>query len=1018
MKNRAMRRLVRMIFNWGWMMVLLAATLISSRAQDLDLGTVPSTDFVPPASAGGDSFLPIISSNGRYILFASMANNLALNASNAPYRFLHPLSQNVFCYDRNLGTMLLVSADPADAMGGNGDSLPTAVSTNGQFALFESAATNLFSGDTNGVANVLVRDMKNRVTLRVSSSTNSGCANDASTDSTMTPDGRYVAFSSKASNLVANDTNGIADVFVRDMQSGTTVLASPGAQGTAFNYVYNFVNVSRIAGSDLPEITPDGRFVAFLSTATNLVAGITNVGEIYARDLVNNRTYCVSSNADHFFSNLACYSQLLSADGKYVAFAAYSLTSSQPAVIMRHNLQTGADDLVAANGALPADFYKYVQTLDMTPDGRFITFVGITNSGSAVWRWDAQTATTILVSVGMNNSAPPTGATCDSPLMDATGQYVCFRSTAGNLTANGSVNGTQHLYRSDLQAGVTTQLDLNTNAMASAGSMLSIPGMDASGRYVVFDSTGTDLTANDDNAAADVFMSDAVAGSLQLISAHDPTLASRTTIPGNAGHNVSISADGRFMAFAASGTEMTPGYTNRYQGIFVRDLVAQTNWLVSASTNGLANANGWSTEPRISGNGRYVVFTSYASNLVKNDANQVSDVFIQDLQAGTNSLVSVNAGYGASLPTISFDGRYVLFNTNNNYVLRDRSVVTNNALTATYGSAAAMTPDAHYVAFIGSIDSTYNQLVYVWDAQLAKRVYTNSTLASLAPLIAISTNGQWLAVVNSSRLQIIDRLARTNRIIGNSGTFGRNTGLKFSGDNRYLVYATSAANVPAATNGHQTVFLYDARTGSNTLVSRSYYANLPGDGDSTFPDLSADGRYVVYESLADNLVPSDNNHFKDVFLYDHQTGTTMLLSPSCFGAGTGDYISQTPAFTGGGQTVVFQSFAADLTTNDFDGGSDAFIVQLASTNTVGSTNVTPFSVGQIIYLPSLAQAGVGPTLTWTVNGGNSYQVWYKDNLTDPVWQPLNGSVTVVGSQGQAVDFTPRADHRFYVITGN
>jgi len=115
---------------------------------------------------------------------------------------------------------------------------------------------------------------------------------------------------------------------------------------------------------------------------------------------------------------------------------------------------------------------------------------------------------------------------------------------------------------------------------------------------------------------------------------------------------------------------------------------------------------------------------------------------------------------------------------------------------------------------------------------------------------------------------------------------------------------------------------------------------------------------------------------------------------------------------------VFQSFAADLTTNDFDGGSDAFIVQLASTNTVGSTNVTPFSVGQIIYLPSLAQAGVGPTLTWTVNGGNSYQVWYKDNLTDPVWQPLNGSVTVVGSQGQAVDFTPRADHRFYVITGN
>jgi hypothetical protein len=144
----------------------------------------------------------------------------------------------------------------------------------------------------------------------------------------------------------------------------------------------------------------------------------------------------------------------------------------------------------------------------------------------------------------------------------------------------------------------------------------------------------------------------------------------------------------------------------------------------------------------------------------------------------------------------------------------------------------------------------------------------------------------------------------------------------------------------------------------------------------------------------------------------------MLLSASYLGDYAGDYESLAPAFTGAGQTVVFQSFASDLTTNDFNVGG-AFVLQLASTNAVsGSTNATPFYVGQIIYVPGSAQSDGGPTLTWTATAGNSYQVLYKDNLTDPVWQPLNGSVTIVGSAGQAVDFVPPPDHRFYLITVN
>jgi Tol biopolymer transport system component len=203
----------------------------------------------------------------------------------------------------------MISVDFTGTTGGSDHSMPVGISTHGQFVLFESLATNLVVGDANPAGDVFMRDLAGQITIPVSASTNFGCGNGASRDSTMTPDGRYVAFSSLASNLVPGDTNGISDVFVRDMRNGTTLLASVGAQATPLNAVYRF-NGSYIgvSSSDLPEITPDGRFVAFLSTATNLVAGGTNPGEMYVRDLLNNLTYCVSTNADQYFTNLACFS--------------------------------------------------------------------------------------------------------------------------------------------------------------------------------------------------------------------------------------------------------------------------------------------------------------------------------------------------------------------------------------------------------------------------------------------------------------------------------------------------------------------------------------------------------------------------------------------------------------------------------------------------------------------------------------------------------------------------------------
>ena len=190
----------------------------------------------------------------------------------------------------------------------------------------------------------------------------------------------------------------------------------------------------------------------------------------------------------------------------------------------------------------------------------------------------------------------------------------------------------------------------------------------------------------------------------------------------------SVSANGRFVAFYSDADDLAPNDTNGCDDVFVRDLVAGANILVSVNTNGNASGDGLSTDPSISSNGQYVVFTSSADNLVPGGTNE-QNVYLRDLQAGTTALVSVSTngvdpGNGDSFsPIISADGRYVLFHSKasnlatgsfgsgiENLFFRDLQTGTTYALTAaTSGTgvySASMTPDGHSVAFIGTAAET------------------------------------------------------------------------------------------------------------------------------------------------------------------------------------------------------------------------------------------------------------------------------------------------------------------------
>jgi Tol biopolymer transport system component len=213
--------------------------------------------------ANGDSAEPSISADGRFVAFSSQASNLVPGDTNG--------TSDIFVRDMLTGVTRRVSVGAAGQA--NGGSLSPAISADGRFVAFNSYASNLVPGDTNGTTDIFVRDLLARVTRRVSV----GPAGQGNSDSSGAPaisaDGRYVAFFSHASNLVPGDTNGAYDIFVRDLLAGVTRRVSVGASGQG--------NRDSLA----PAITADGRSVAFVSASFNLVTHDTNrAWDVFVRD--------------------------------------------------------------------------------------------------------------------------------------------------------------------------------------------------------------------------------------------------------------------------------------------------------------------------------------------------------------------------------------------------------------------------------------------------------------------------------------------------------------------------------------------------------------------------------------------------------------------------------------------------------------------------------------------------------------------------------------------------------------
>jgi hypothetical protein len=281
---------------------------------------------VGPGGLQGDatSFGAAISPDGRFVAFVSDASNLVPGGSTGRQAFVH---------DRQTGATELVSVDSA-GVEGNGFATGAAISADGRFVAFGSFATNLVPADTNGAIDIFVHDRLVGTTERVSVRTDGGEANDSSLRPSISGDGGLVAFSSNATNLVDGDTNAVRDIFVHDRATGVTERVSVDSAGNQSDGHSDGFGI-RGGTSFGPEISDNGRFVAFDSQATNLIPDDTNTcslqggqsfpnpgqcPDIFVRDLLTDTTTRVSVDSAGAQSNGASTDPDINGDGTVTTF--------------------------------------------------------------------------------------------------------------------------------------------------------------------------------------------------------------------------------------------------------------------------------------------------------------------------------------------------------------------------------------------------------------------------------------------------------------------------------------------------------------------------------------------------------------------------------------------------------------------------------------------------------------------------------------------------------------------------
>lgn len=772
-------------------------------------------------------------------------------------------------HTRRLMAIDLVSAvlPGLESLSAEGYHEPPAVSADGRYFLFSSNSRTLLDHDVTPGMSVYLTDAQLGTTQIICEAKydSQSLFNYSNWALDISADGNILLFASERNDLIANDTNSAYDLFTKNMSTGVITRVSTGVGG-----------IQLASGAMTGSLSDNGRFVAFSTSSV-----VTNPNQfnsrydVYIKDIQTGKITLASKTTSGAPSNGNSEAPIISGDGSTVVFKSDASNLSPNVtnpIFYTYVFSTKTNQLSSV-------FPFGNDTFDDAPyslsfDGRYLAL----NSDDTIIRHDLDNGA--IVDFSDFNISP--NDYCFSPKISADGLSVTFLSNATNLVTTDS-DSIADIYSFDFHTGslqhLTAFIPIGNKFEAIWGQRIE------NSSKLVFQSQSTQLVDRDFNDSTDTFIRQGNTTSLVTkASSKNLNLAASFAQRGT------ISSDGRYIAFQSLARNLTSNDSNDFQDIFVTDWNNGISSLVSTSSNG-SLANNFSSNPIISGNGRFVVFRSNATNLVAGDDDLAVDLFRKDLSTGETLLISRNS-QGAQLNASSFplaisdDGNHVLFG----------SQATNTGIINTLGFQIYRKNIATGELVLAGSDSSGNPI--------AVEIYSDS------PSEHMSSNGEWL-VFASGQSNLVPNDTNNHADIFlknmNSGTLQRinilsdgteannfSTQPVISKDGSHLAFITKATNLAGTPPDANTiVVLLDRNSGNMTGIIP------PESGFIQQVNIDGDGSHVVF-SIYDS-----------VYLWDKSTGITELINVNDAGDASNDF-SENLSISADGKAVLFNSYANNL----------------------------------------------------------------------------------------------------------
>lgn len=782
-------------------------------------------------------------------------------------------------------------------MDSNGDSSAVAVSSDGRFSLFYSDAGNLVAGDSNGLGDLFLHDQQTGAVERVNVG-NAGAQATAATDlqADVSDDGRYVVFQSRAAGLVAQDTYGQPQIYLRDRVAATTTLLSADPGG-----------VAAASGAFEPHISGDGRYVLMRSSSQLGADMVHGWNDIYRLDRQSGQMTIVTRTVANEPSSGNSFNAQISDNGRFVVFSTGALNllpgGSGVGIVMR-DLDSGAYTAVSVTPSGGDTGYRLLpQGNAISADGRYVLFetdaaldVQDGNLRSDAFRFDRQDGSIVRVSLSAAGATLSEGATARA--LSADGNLLLMQTRSANVLGSPQPFGNDRGYVRNLSSGEVRSVGPR-NGPEQYYDMALDCHLAGTAPVAVCSSLNDRLADADDNEFMDVFRRDLVLAQSSRISRSlaGPEFALAN---GHSGaYGAAVSADGRFVAFESKASNLVVGDNNGVRDVFLRDRLLGTTQRISSGADATPCE---SNEPDITPDGRYVVFRSCAA-LAAPAAGMMAQIYRYDRISGEMLLVSRSAAGGAPnsasfTPRLSDDGNVVVFHSHATNLVaggpaRDALYVRDIAAATTawanrpaQGRAQPMfdwdvSGDGRQVLFSDSsgdfVSGDDNEVIdtFSYDRQSGQIERLSlgpagEQLEAGSVFCGVSRDASVVAFLSGSSQTPCERPGIVLR--------NRNTGASVCADLAWQQYELfgSGYSCGLSANGdrlaftstyyadgayHEELFLWRRQDQSVEKLT------VAPDDRLEWPRMCADGSCVVFSSRATNLLPDDGNRaFRDVYI--------------------------------------------------------------------------------------------------------------------------------------------------------